>query len=229
MSLEALPPALVARLEQHADRLAREEFLDRFRIDTDIGSLVRELNDVCLDMGVIGYHHTRAIEADLRRDGLIAIAGAERRARFRAEYGHRFSAQQLRWIDSQWAAYFDRQQNRARDRRVWFTLTIDIADRGVDPLLRHFGGEAVYMPLIDDEGIASVLRTIGEPLIVACALDGKMARTFMENPWGWVWLSTYHQIINPKAHRLDLDVYVDAPIPPGRIVHIHSASALGWS
>ena len=76
------------------------------------------------------------------------------------------------------------------------------------------------MPLADDTELGPILRTLGEPLIIACTLDPKLLTTFSEYPWGKIWLSSYHAGLNPNAHWFDLDAYQEHAAPPDHIVII---------
>ena len=100
-------------------------------------------------------------------------------------------------------------------------------DGGADTLLTFFGGESIYFPLMEDDEIAAVLRTIGQPLIVEATLPAtKLTTTFAEIPWGRIWLSTYHVSVNNEARPHDVDAYVMEPVPRNNIVSINNAA--GW-
>lgn len=138
---------------------------------------------------------------------------ADRQQEFLSRHGDRFSEAQRERIARAWKDYFDRGQTEARNSRIWFNLTLGaLANGGADRLLTYFGGEVVYMPLTSDQEVAAVLRTIGQPLIVECALRVGQLHTFSEIPRGRTWLSTYHVTINQGALRCDVDAYTREPV-----------------
>jgi hypothetical protein len=83
------------------------------------------------------------------------------------------------------------------------------------------------MPLARDEEIAAIFQTIGQPLIVECALAVERLHAFPEIPWGRTWLSTYHVSINQNALQYDVDVYSTESVPPNQVVSIRVARSRG--
>jgi hypothetical protein len=224
-----IPPKILARLQPHHERLKSADYLEHFYDDEDIASIIRALNERCMREGIVGYHYTRSFAERLLANGLVATSGEARRRSFIDEFGHLFSRTQLHVIEVAWSAYFDRQQNRGRDDRVWFNLTLDaLTDSGAEPLLRHYGGEVVYKPLASHPSIATILKSIGEPLVVSCALDATTLTTFAEWPWGKAWLGSYHLTLNPHACRVDFDVYTPHSVSRGSIIRVQRASEYGW-
>lgn len=197
------------------------ECLDDLLGQDELNSIVPELNDFCLKGDVVGIHYTRAIRAEIENHGLRPTSGEDRRRAFLEQYGYLFTAAQTARIRDVWQRYFDHMQTRARDNRIWFNLTLSaLTNGGAKPLLEHFGGEQIYMPLADDAEIGPILRTLGEPLIISCALDPKLLTTFSEYPWGKVWLSSYHLSLNPNASQFDLDAYQKQPVLPDHILSL---------
>jgi hypothetical protein len=229
-SARGIPANILARLEPHRRRIARECYLERLSDDGDIASIIGDLDEHCIREGIIGYHYTRSFETRIRASGLVAVSGADRRKLFLDEFGHLFSDRQRRTITAEWVAYFTPASNEGRDRRVWFNLTTDaLRDGGADELLRFYGGEVVHKPLTWDAEIAVVLQSIGEPLVVSCALDTDSLTCGWapgEFPWGRVWLSAYHRTVNRHGHREDLDVYASQSVPAHRIIRVQRAR--GW-
>jgi hypothetical protein len=225
----AIPPRLISDLKSFNSRLAREEFLDPLLEDSRFLAIARELNDLCEREGVVGFHFTRSFSEKIKSEGLRSSTGAEWREAFLHEHGARFTADQVDRIKRVWAGYFDTQQDQARDRRVWFNLTINaLTDGGAHRLLAHFGGEVVYMPLCSDEEMAQILCQIGRPLVVECDLDTSKLSTFGDNPWSQVLLSSYHRTINSDAYVFDRDCRMLESLPADRVISIHEATDLGW-
>lgn len=206
------------------------DFLDMALENRDLCEIAGGLDALCLEQEVVGYHFSRAVPEQLSANGLRVARGADRRRDFLARYGRRFSDARRQFISETWDQYFDAFQDQVRDRRIWFNFTLGaLGDGGADRLLTYFGGEVIYMPLTRHRDIAAVLRRIGRPLIVECALDPRKLQTFCEIPWGKIWLSTYHAELNGKARRVDMDAYSEEPISVEQIISINVASRIGRS
>lgn len=194
----------------------------------DIGPLrdvCAELNRICSESGVVGFHFTRANRLSILKHGLLKANGEERRAEFLKTYGDLFSESQRERLEAAWSLYFQGSQNESRNGYVWFNLTKEaLKDGGAESLLRYFGGESIYMPVTADPEIAAVLQGIGEQLVVECVLDVGQSNAFHEYPWGIVWLSSYHCSLNHDAIQFDQDVRVTYSIPPADIVSISHAA-----
>jgi len=205
---------------------AGHEFIEGVVSNITLRQIAADLNALCLREGVIGYHYTRAMKRDIEALGLQPSSCADRQREFIRKHAGRFSDTQRERLHQAWKAYFDTTQSRIRDGRVWFNFTLSaLVNGGADRLLTYFGGEAVYMPLTRDSEIASILRTIGEPLVVECALAPEKLHTFSELPWGTIWLSTYHATIKPDSVQWDVDAYLTERVPLNQITSIHIAEA----
>ena len=60
-------------------------------------------------------------------------------------------------------------------------------------------------------------------MAITCSLDPNSLTTFLEFPWGKIWLSSYHLTLNPNACRFDLDAYQERPVLPDDIVVLTTA------
>jgi len=228
-SAEAIPSEPLSRLQAFRGQLRGSRSLESLLENRAFLAIARDLNEHCEREGVIGYHYTRSFPERIVANGLTARTGAERRNEFLAEHGHRFSAAQRSLIEPSWASYFDRGQDRARDGKVWFCLTLkELRGSGTDRLLGHFGGEVVYKAFREHSEIASVLASIGEPLVVTCAVPAYRASTTRRYPWGSVWLSAYHRTLNANAEVMDCDCWLLESVPPERIIRVQHAGELGW-
>ena len=224
-SIEGIPAASLSSLQQ-SDTVLREcQSIDQVLRHKELCRVAIELDQLCQVQGVIGYHYTRATPELIGRYGLLTSRGGDRRREFVETYGHLFSAAQLERMRRIWNNYFDGNGVQVRDGRVWFNFTLTALDNGgANRLLTYFGGEQVYMPLTNDKEIAAILQTIGEPLIVESELAPRRLHTFLEVPWGTIWLSSYHVSVNKEAMRRDVDAYLLESVPPSCIVEIRAAA-----
>lgn len=223
-----IPVSLASKLRSCESVITGCEFLQELLENRDLYQIAEDLHALCLKEGIIGYHFTRAAREEIETRGLIVGSGRERRRDFLAQYGHRFSEAQRERICQKWESYFTASQTQARERGVWFNFTLSaLGNGGADDLLTYYGGEIINMPLTQDEEIAAVLRTIGEPLIVECALETQRLHpfSFCQIPWGKIWLSSYQVAIHPNAQQFDIDAYQEQPVPPSQIVSICVASS----
>lgn len=218
-----IPLRLASKLRSVDSVLTGCEFLEVVLENRELYQIAEDLHALCLEKGVIGYHFTRAVREKIETCGLIVSSGQERRRDFLAQHGHRFSEAQRERICHMWESYFTPPQTQSRDGRIWFNFTLSaLGNGGANDLLNYYGGEIINMPLTQDEDIATVLRTIGEPLIVECALETQRLHPFglSDIPWGKIWLSSYHVAVNPNAQQFDVDACQEQPVPPSQVVSI---------
>jgi hypothetical protein len=223
-SLDQMPDDIKRSLRRFDSLFGKTEFIEKVLENPELYKIANDLDRLCMEEGVIGFHFTRAVVDEIQARGLEICSGDERRHQFLAKYGDHFSGAQRDRIRHAWSNFFDSAQNGSRDGRIWFNLTLDALDNGgADFLFTYFGGEAINMALTDDVEIAAVLRTLGQPLIVESALRTKELHTFSEIPWGKTWLSSHHVSINNEASRYDVDAYAIEPILTDHIVCIRVA------
>ena len=225
-NVDNIPADQINALHSHVDLFRATMCVDDLLKSAALLRIVQELDALCASQWVVGFHFTRAIRESILKDGLVIKPGADRRDQFIAEFGHRFTEEQLQRIKRAWQDYFPGQQDRSRNGRVCLALTREaLANGGADPLLRYFGGEAIYMPLLEFTDVAKILGSLGEPLIVQCALDPTRSKAYYEFPWGTVWLSSYHCSVNPNARQLDQDVSALYSIPAADIISVSRPGA----
>jgi hypothetical protein len=223
-NIDGLPQGSLRILQGHSAALEQHTSIDELLAIPALLRVIEDLDALCIREGVVGFHFTRAMRGSILKDGLVMKAGIERRCNFIAEFGHHFTEEQRRRIQQAWESYFPGQQDRSRNGRVCLALTRQaLIDGGAEPLLKHFGGEAIYMPLTQYPDVVDVLSNLGEPLIVQCALDTTRSKAYYEHPWGCVWLSSYHCSINPQARQLDQNVSASCSIPPADIISVTNA------
>jgi len=223
-----MPEGLLDALNNWNQFFRSSKYLESLMEKEELKQLAQNLDQVCLEQGIIGVHYTRAIRTEVETHGLRPASGDMRRKEFLDQYGHYFTNAQVERIRKIWGEYFNSTQKRVRDNRIWFNFTLAaLENEGADPLLTYFGGEQIYMPLKRDVEIGPILQTLGEPLIIKCNLNPHHLETFSEYPWGKIWLSTYHVSQNPNAYQFDQDAYQTDPVSPNDIVisvhHIGSA------
>jgi len=220
-STNQIPKTISKRLRRFDTLFSKVATVDNLLKNSELHKIAEALDAICLKKGVIGYHFTRALREEIEKSGLIPCDGRKRRQKFLLQHGSRFTEEQFDWIKKSWDNYFTPSQSQPRNGRIWFNLTLDaLKNAGADDLLAYFGGESIYMPLIDNAEIAAVLESIGQPLIVQCALEAEKLTTYCEIPWGKIWLSTYHLIVNHDASQFDQDASQEQPVPPSQIVSI---------
>jgi len=167
---------------------------------------------------VVGFHYTRAIPEDILAQGLLVRSGEQIRAEFISRFGYLFSIEEIEAIKAAWARYFDIRMTRARDNRIFFNFTTDALNNGgAKPLLRNFGGEQVYFCIDELPSIGEKIASIGQPLIVKCAISPNDVQTYLEHPWGSIVTSAYHRTVNPDAHQTDQDGWQAVPVSPEQI------------
>jgi hypothetical protein len=221
-TVDQLPNGVLKELDSLKSVFGEQRFLEQLLRIPAVRHIAETLDEICLREGIIGFHYTRADADEIRKHGLLAVSGEHRRREFIERHGHRFTPKQLKSIKRKWQDYFSQPgMSEARDHRLWFNFThSSLGDGGATDLLKYYGGEVVNMPLCDDHDIAEVLKTIGQSMVVECALNAAELTTFSEIPWGSVWLSSYHVVRNSEAHQHDVDAFQQGSIGPDQIVSI---------
>jgi hypothetical protein len=145
-SASQIPQDIADELRLFDRVLAECQFVEQLLENRRLRQLAAELDELCLKQGVVGYHYTRAVAEQIAGHGLRPSSGVDRRRVFISLYGHLFTRAQRERIHRLWGDYFDVQQTRARDGRIWFNFTLGaLEDGGADRLLTFFGGESIYV------------------------------------------------------------------------------------
>lgn len=214
-SISGIPDRFLAVLDNFDQFIKGAGYLEDLLEQKELLEVAKGLNTVCLENRIVGIHYTRAIRSEIEANGLRPSKGEDRRRAFLDQYGHNFTDVQLAGIQQIWERYFCSRQQGVRDNLIWFAFTlIALENGGASRLLTYFGGEQIYMPLTEAREIGTILKTLGEPLIISCNLDANKLKTFSEYPWGKIWLSTYHRSRNPNAHQFDVDAYQTEAVLP---------------
>jgi hypothetical protein len=214
----SLPGSILKRLQACEHHFIGEEHLENVREIFGVASLIKDIDHFCSENMVIGFHYTRAIPEDILTQGLRPRSGQEIRAQFLSRFGQMFTPGTISAIKAAWASYYDDRARSSRDHRIWFNFTRDALNNGgADLLLKYYGGEQVYFCIDELGGVGEKLSSIGQPLIVKCALLPAEVRTSIDYPWGSIAVSAWHRRLNPGAYQTDQDGCQSVPVPPDRI------------
>lgn len=220
---ESLPVGYRDKLNSVSPKVWASQFSDEVVKHRDVWPIVKEVDEFCLAGKVIGIHYTRANRSDIQQQGLLIRTGEEIRQHFLAQHGHRFSPAEIDRINAGWDEYFTPHQVAARDARIWFNFTREaLLGGGAKPLLEMYGGEQVSMCFRRDCVIGKKISTIGEPLLVSCALSPSDVDTYIPYAWGQIVVSSYHKKMNPQAYRIDQDGSQRVSVMPENIIDIES-------
>jgi hypothetical protein len=223
-------PEMLGVMDPLRTLLLRENYIDSLADSAVTRKALEPMGAYLEAEGIIAIHYTRAEPEHITAAGLLCTTGVARRAWFLENYGYNFTAREIEAIKNDWNDYFHGNSARSRDNKIWFALTTNElrnGGAGARDLLEHFGGETIFMPLknrgVTDPfmlGITAKIRRLGVPLIVRCATKPSRLQSFGEHFAALVWLSTFHQSINPAARPYDVDAYVTEAITTREIVSI---------
>lgn len=215
---ELLPEALRQRLNSIESLCRNEEFSEKLVEHPEVRNIVIEVDNYCMQRRVLGIHYTRAIRADIEQKGLVVRTGAEIRDEFVQRFGHIFETDEMEWLQNKWSSH-QVTQSDVRDSMLWFNFTLSAyGGSGSEYLLGMYGGEQIHMGIDFNTPIGRKLASIGEPLLVKCALDPQKVRTFIGHPWGKILVSSFHLCVEPEAYRIDQDGKVTESISPQDLV-----------
>ncbi len=211
---DLLPKELILLLSSIVSQCLDEKFSEELVQHPEVNKIAIELDHYCMQRQVWGIHYTNAIRSDIEKNGLLIRTGAEIRADFLQRFGHMFEEDEINWLQSLWSSHQARQSD-TRDSMLWFNFTLDAyGSRGSEYLLGMYGGEQVHMGVELDTPIGKKLASIGEPLIVKCALNPQEVKCSIDYPWGKILVSSFHLSISPEACRIDLDGRIREPVTP---------------
>lgn len=217
-TLSGIPEEFIKRLNLHNDFFIKCHFLDQLAQNEDINHLIVDINYFCSGNAIIGYHYTNAIERDLLEKGIVVRTGRDIRQDFIARHFYLFSEKEQRQILENWEKQFDAPEAKLRDGVIYFNfLKVALNNGGAEDLLKYYGGEQVYLPLLPLVKIRKKLEKIGIPMILKCKLNPNDITTSIENPWGKIAVSKYHRIVNPAAILEDQDGYQSVGLSPDKI------------
>jgi hypothetical protein len=217
-NLNGIPIDYINRLKKYNLLFKKHGFLEEILEEKTIEKLANEINDFCMQNLIIGFHYTRAIPEDIIEYGLTCRSGEEIRNSFLNKHSNHFTFEEIECIKNQWENYFDNRAKKSRDNRIYFNLTkTALNDNGAQPLLAHYGGEQIYMPIHNIPQIKQKIKEIGKPLILKCVLNPNNLNPFHENSYGRIVVSSYHNKINSEAIQADEDFFQSVNIPSSNI------------
>lgn len=215
---ELLPETFRERLNSIRGICRNEEFSENLVLHPNVRNLVIDIDRYCMKNRVWGIHYTRAIREDIENKGLLIRTGTEIRDQFIKRFGDRFNEDEIEWLKNMWLSHQVKQSD-IRDSMLWFNFTLtELGGSGSEYLLGMYGGEQIHMGIEFDTPIGMKLASIGEPLIVKCALDPHKVDSFIENPWGKILVSSFHLSVEPEAYGIDQDGKVTHSILPEDVV-----------
>ncbi len=217
----ALPTELAHRLLAVDDVFRAYKHIDSVAGNARVRPLVAELEDYLHRFPVRGYHCTREpVPGYFAREGLRLTNVEAHQNEFLRFFGDRFTASELQDMTAAWQSYFvGTSQIRNRNGRLWFCLTEGTASSGgTGAFFKHFGGEAIFMPLKQHQTIAEKLGSIGSPVIVEVLLPpGAPSRQLsIALPL----LSTYHLTRRPDAHPWLAETFIQQPVPARDVLSV---------
>lgn len=214
-NLEGLPQQFIERLKQMNSLFIENVFFEKILNHDTVYRLIKEINEFCKMREVFGFHYTRAYQEEIAKIGLTCRTGDDIRSSFISKYSNNFTEEEMDNIKAIWNRNFDNGQKESRDNRLYFNFTTNaLNDGGAEPLLSNFGGEQIYMPIQELNGIGVKIKNMGKPLILKCKLNPKNLSTFHEDPWGKIAVSTYHLQINSTANQFDQDGSQSVDVKP---------------
>jgi hypothetical protein len=212
-SLFGLPLKFQEGLKSLDSIFIENRFLEDFEDNEYVNELIFDINEFCLENDIIGYHYTRALANDFKEKGMLIRTGEEIRNEFKERFFNLFSKKEQIQIEYAWNSRFGKGNIEYRDNLIFFNFTLFALNMGTAKLLlKYYGGEQVYAPLYELPVIGEKLNKIGSPLILKCKLKTKNLKTYIENPWGKIIVSSYHRTKNNKAHTIDQDGNQRVPV-----------------
>lgn len=216
----AIPPTLREALHSHDGLLRSTTSTEELVRGGPLTSIAEALSDHLRGHRIHGYHCTREPEpGHFIKHGLRATNIQEHQDEFVRSLGHHFSAEEVAYMRAQWLDYFDLQQRRAREGRVWACLSRRLTlSHGTQWFFKAYGGEAIHMPLAEESSAKQKLMRLGSPVIVEVALPGDRIRTFCD--MAWCALSYHHRRVNPLAHPMESEACLDGEVPPADVIGV---------
>jgi len=222
-TMEGLPEKFIKKLGKHDDKFKSYSSLEEVvETDDEIIGIIESINEYCMSNWIKGYHYTRADLDTIQSEGLICRNSQQIHEAFLSKYSSRFDPEELVLMKECWSEFPKWSRMSSRDHRIFFNVTTNAqCCGGADELLGIYGGEQIYFPLLQHEGIIQKLRQIGAPQLVMFRTSGKKAEAIgLHNGWGKIACSSYHQMVNPQSSILDADCIVKDAIPAKDILTI---------
>lgn len=202
------------------------EWMDRLIEESNIRHLCRKVDQYAETSSVAGYHCTKAINPDRYREQGLRVLEMDQH--------HKEVLSDLRDIQALDGALVARIEQVLTDFRVnhhgrregmlWFCLAevLPLSD-GCDRFFEYLGGEAIYWPFIGDEEVNSVLRRIGQPVVVKARLQFHALTIYREYALGRCMLSLCASRVNPQFNVEFAEGHVSGSVAPEDVLEVYDA------
>jgi hypothetical protein len=220
-NIASLPAKFLSQLQPLDAVFKAHEHIDSVAADPRIRPLVAEIDCYLRQLPVRAYHCTREPEPGyFAQEGLRLTDVEAHQKEFLSAFGCQFTSTERQYMQTAWRNYFEGTgQMRGRNGRLWFCLTAETAlSDGTEVFFKHFGGEAVFMPLKEHPTIAAKLGTIGSPVIVEVKLLPGAPSKYTS--FALPLLSAYHLTRRPDASPWLSETFIQQPIAPKDILSI---------
>lgn len=220
-SPEALPAEFVVRLLDYQHLFQRHKFLEAVLENQSVRTIANDLEAYLKKQRIYGYHCTKEPSPRFfETRGLRPTDIRAHQAEFLATYGDKFTSNEITEIKASWEAYFERHgQRKLRDGHVWVCLSRSLVKTsGTETFFRYFGGESIFMPLIEHSSIALKLEAIGLPVVVELTLLGNILKAGHE--MSLAVLSRYHATICPDSYSYESEARLCQAVPPEDIIRV---------
>ncbi|GBC59758.1 hypothetical protein DENIS_0699 [Desulfonema ishimotonii] len=200
------------------------EFIDDIADDPIILNIFEDVETYAGIHGLAGYHCTKQLlSSPFSSTGLRVLNFQNHHAWFRNLIRHYPD------IDDEFYQYIDNklthwQNNHTgkRENMIWFCLTRALVlDSGTKSFFKYFGGEAIYFTFKNDERVAPILESIGEPVVIETKIDATDLTVFHEWAFGRTLVSHFAHSINSKFFIENLEGYISVNIEPNSIIATH--------
>jgi len=217
-----IPISLKRELEQHWMILQSSEYMEELTRDGVFRNIAMQLELFIQQNRVLGYHCTKEpISGHFLSTGLRTLDRVAHQTQFLETHGHLFSQHEKNVMRSAWESYFPGAQDIGRNGLLWFCLSAYlVVNNGTKYFFNYFGGEAIYMPLLNHPLILEKLRKIGSPVVVEVRLNPNELKTLGEFPFALNALSHYQKSVNPSAYIHSREGHLKRNVTPEEITQI---------
>ncbi|QES93110.1 hypothetical protein F0358_10530 [Empedobacter brevis] len=224
-TLEGVPSDIDKRICDLENYFLKYEVFEEYENISEVLNLNNDINKFCNDKFIVGFHYSNTIPEKIISLGLISRNGEEIRKTFIDEYSHIFTSDEIKIINRNWELYYDEFQSNVRNKKIYFNFTLNsLYNKESDKLLKYYGGEQIFMGLLNEPHLLEKLTSIGQPLIIEVLLKTNEIKTIRKSPWGRILISTYHKRFNRNNNNIlreDQDGYTLHKIKPTRIHKIN--------
>lgn len=214
-SPQALSEKIRERLNRHRDLFFAHKYVEAVLENEEVRDIANDIESHLIQHRLRAYHCTKEPFSNFfRTRGLRPTNVKSHQAEFLEMFGDKFTSDELGRMRCAWQEYFERGgQRKMRDGFVWTCLSRSLVQsQGTDTFFRYFGGESIFMPLLNDAAIASKLQLIGSPVVVEVSIPGELIRANYK--MSTAILSLYHISIRDDAHPFESEAHICQAVPP---------------